>query len=31
VLHNASAADWQLSELEMLELDNILAPVNLGA
>ena len=31
VLHNASAADWQLSESEMLELGEILAPINLGA
>ena len=31
VLHNASAADWQLSESDMLELDDILAPVNLGS
>jgi len=30
VLHNASAADWQLNESEMAELAEILAPVNLG-
>ncbi|MCH7907313.1 MAG: aldo/keto reductase, partial [Chloroflexi bacterium] len=30
VLHNASAADWRLSEPEMAELREILAPVDLG-
>jgi myo-inositol catabolism protein IolS len=31
VLHNASASDWRISESEMTELANILAPVNLGS
>jgi aryl-alcohol dehydrogenase-like predicted oxidoreductase len=31
VLQNASAADWRLSDSEMLELGEILEPVNLGA
>ena len=30
VVHNASAADWRLSEPEMAELREILAPVDLG-
>ncbi|MDA1257621.1 MAG: aldo/keto reductase [Chloroflexi bacterium] len=30
VLHNASAADWRISDSEMTELAKILAPVNLG-
>ncbi|MBT3941449.1 MAG: aldo/keto reductase, partial [Chloroflexi bacterium] len=31
VVQNASAADWRLTDSEMTELAQILAPVNLGA